>query len=259
MTEKAWVDVSMDARGVATVTIDNAAKLNAFSRPVAAALIAAMQGLSRDERLRVVILRGAGDRAFIGGADVRDLAGLDASNAAEFITGVHLACDSLRRCPVPVIARIQGYVLGAGLEVAAACDIRVAGDDAVFGMPEVKLGVPSVVEAALLPQLIGWGRTRQMLLTGENISAAKAEAWGLVEELVPAGELDAAVERLAASIVEAGPHAVRLQKELISGWEERTPSEGVRLGIEIFAKSFRTDEPKRMIGHALEQMRNRKR
>ncbi len=259
MTEKNWVGVSMDARGVATVTIDNAAKLNALSRPVAAALVAAIDGLARDERLRVVILRGAGQRAFIGGADVRDLAGLDASNAAAFITGVHQACDSLRRCPVPVIARIQGYVLGAGLEVAAACDMRVASDDAVFGMPEVKIGIPSVVEAALLPQLIGWGRTRQLLLTGENISAAKAEAWGLIEELVAPAELDAAVERLAASIVEAGPQAVRLQKELISGWEERTTSAAVKLGIEIFAKSFRTEEPRRMIGHALEQMRSRKR
>jgi enoyl-CoA hydratase len=259
MAEKIWVDVSMDPRGVATVTIDNAEKLNALSRPVAAALIAAMEMLGREERLRVVILRGAGERAFIGGADVRDLAGLDASNAAAFITGVHRACDSLRRCPVPVIARIQGYVLGAGLEVAAACDMRVASDDAVFGMPEVKIGIPSVVEAALLPQLIGWGRTRQLLLTGENISAVKAEAWGLVEELVPAAELDAAVERLAAAIVAAGPHAVRLQKELISGWEERTASEAVQLGIQIFAKSFATEEPKRMIGHALEQMRSRKR
>ena len=258
MTEKTWVDVSMDARGVATVTIDNAAKLNALSRPVATALVAAVEALGREDRLRVVILRGAGERAFIGGADVRDLASLDATNAAEFITGVHRACDCLRRCPVPVIARIQGYVLGAGLEVAAACDMRVASDDAVFGMPEVKIGIPSVVEAALLPQLIGWGRTRQLLLTGENISATKAYAWGLVEELVPPAELDTAVERMAASIVEAGPRAVRLQKELISGWEERTASEAVQLGIEIFAKSFHTDEPKRMIGHALEQMQKRK-
>ena len=258
MTEKTWVGVSMDARGVATVTIDNAAKLNALSRPVTAALITAIEDLGRDDRLRVVILRGAGERAFIGGADVRDLAGLDASNAAAFITAVHQACDSLRRCPVPVIARIQGYVLGAGLEIAAACDMRVASDDSVFGMPEVKVGIPSVVEAALLPQLIGWGRTRQLLLTGENISAAKAEAWGLVEELVPAAELDAAVERMAASIVAAGPQAVRLQKALISGWEERTPSEAVKLGIEFFAQSFNTDEPKRMISHTLERMRNRK-
>ena len=259
MTEKVWVKVSMDPRGVATVTIEHAEKLNAFSRPVAAALIAAMEMLSREPTLRVVILRGAGERAFIGGADVRDLAELNAANAAAFITGVHKACDSLRRCPVPVIARIRGYVLGAGLEVAAACDIRVASDDAIFGMPEVKIGVPSVVEAALLPQLIGWGRTRQWLLTGENISARKAEAWGLVEELVPASELDAVVERLAASIVAAGPQAVRLQKELISGWEERTASGGVQLGIEIFAKAFETDEPRRMIDQMLEQMRGRQR
>ena len=88
---------------------------------------------------------------------------------------------------MPVICRLEGYTLGAGLEVAAACDMRIAADNAIFGMPEVKVGVPSVVEAALLPRLIGWGRTSRLLLTAETIDAAKAEAWGLVEEVVPVG------------------------------------------------------------------------
>ena len=98
---------------------------------------------------------------------------------------------------MPVIARVNGYALGAGLEVAAACDLRIASSNAVFGMPEVKVGIPSVVEAALLPGLIGWGRTRELLLFGENIDAATALAWGLVEQVVAPAELDAAVERAA--------------------------------------------------------------
>ena len=100
----------------------------------------------------------------------------------------------------------------SGLEIAAACDIRVAGTGAQFGMPEVRLGIPSVVEAALLPQLIGWGRTRRLLLTGDTIDAATARDWGLVEELVPPGQLDDAVEQLVASFLASGPRAVRLQR-----------------------------------------------
>src|SRR5207244_8050030 len=105
--------------------------------------------------------------------------------------------------------------LGAGLEVAAACDLRVAADTAFFGMPEVKVGVPSVVEAALLPRLIGWGRTSRLLLTAETIGAAKAEAWGLVEEVVPLAALDEAIERCVGAIVEATPLAVGAQKRLV--------------------------------------------
>ncbi len=258
MTERSWVDVRTDPRGVATVTIDNAEKLNALAGPVAAALVAAVETLGRDDRLRVIVLRGAGERAFIGGADVRELASLNADTAASFITGIHRACDCLRRAPVPVIARIQGYVLGAGLEVAAACDMRVASTDSVFGMPEVRIGIPSVVEAALLPQLIGWGRTRQLLLTGDNISAEQARDWGLIEEKVVPAELDAAVERLVASILASGKEAVRLQKALIRDWEELHTAAAVQRGIACFASAFATDEPSRMIGHALEQMQNRR-
>ena len=192
----AWVSVQRDTRGVAVITIDNAARLNTLNTPVMTELIAAVERLGADETVRAVVLRGAGERAFIGGADIDEMAGLDPSSARAFITLVHRSCDVFRRMPVPVIARIKGYVFGAGVEVAAACDMRVASSDAQFGMPEVRLGVPSVVEAALLPQLIGWGRARQWLLTGDMINAATAHAWGLVEEVVPAEQLDATVERL---------------------------------------------------------------
>src|SRR5689334_11003081 len=142
------------------------------------------------------------------------MATLDEGGAREFITLLHRACDALRRLPVPVIARIEGYALGAGLEVAAACDIRIASENARFGMPEVKVGIPSVIEAALLPSLIGWGRTRRLLLTGETVDAATALRWGLVEEVVPPAALDMAVERSLDAILACGPRAIRLQKEL---------------------------------------------
>ncbi|HEX3405443.1 MAG TPA: enoyl-CoA hydratase [Acetobacteraceae bacterium] len=257
MRSEPGIDVAIDARGVATVTLANAAKLNTLNTPVMRKLVAAVQQLGRDETLRAVVLRGAGDRAFIGGADITEMASLDPNSARAFISLVHRSCDVFRRMPVPVIARIRGYVFGAGVEVAAACDMRVACTDAQFGMPEVRLGVPSVVEAALLPQLIGWGRTRQWLLTGDTIDAATAHAWGLVEQVVPPEQLDAAVERLLGSILASGPRAIRLQKALITAWEDLPLREAIQRGIDSFAASWRTDEPQQMMRQFVDRKRTR--
>lgn len=257
------IDLSIDERGaagrVATVVIDNAAKLNCMSKGVRDGLLAAFERLGRDDGLRAVVLTGAGDRAFAGGADVRELAALDSEPEAEaFITEVHRCCYAVRRCPVPVIARVRGYVLGAGLELAAACDMRVASDDSHFGMPEVKIGVPSVIEAALLPQLIGWGRTRYLVLTGETVAVAEARDWGMFDFVVPPGQLDGTVERMVAAIVESGPRAVRAQKALVSDWE-RLPIEGaVQRGIRALAAAWSTDEPRRMLAARLAQMQARR-
>jgi len=247
MSGQSRVNVSCDRRGVATVTIDNAAKLNTLNTAVMTELIAAVERLGADDALRAVWLRGAGERAFIGGADINEMSTLDPARARAFITLVHRSCDVFRRLPVPVIARIQGYVFGAGVEVAAACDVRVASTDARFGMPEVRLGVPSVVEAALLPQLIGWGRTRKWLLTGDPIDAATAHAWGLVEDLVAPDRLDAAVEQVLASILASGPVAIRLQKQLITEWEDLPLRQAVQRGIDRFAEAWTTEEPRRMM------------
>ena len=254
----AWVSVRSDARGVAVVTIDNPAKLNTLNTPVMTELIAAVECLGADATLRAVVLRGAGERAFVGGADINEMAGLDPTSARAFITLVHRSCDVFRRLPVPVIARIKGYVFGAGVEVAAACDMRVASTDAQFGMPEVRLGVPSVVEAALLPQLIGWGRTRQWLLTGDTIDAATAHAWGLVEEIVPAAGLDATVERLVESILASGPRAVRLQKALIAEWEDLPLRQAVQRGIGSFAAAWASEEPRQLMEAFRARRRSRK-
>ncbi len=253
-----WVEVRRDGRGVAVVTIDNAARLNVLNTPVMTALVAAVERLGADDALRVVILRGAGERAFIGGADINEMTALNAESARAFITLVHRSCDVFRRLPVPVIARIQGYVFGAGVEVAAACDMRIAAADSQFGMPEVRLGVPSVVEAALLPQLIGWGRTRQFLLTGDTIDATTALAWGLVEGVVPADQLDAAVERLLESILMSGPHAIRLQKALITAWEDLPLRDAIQRGVDNFATAWLTDEPRRMMQDFADRRRRRK-
>jgi enoyl-CoA hydratase/carnithine racemase len=252
------VDIEPRAAGaVARVTVDNAARLNVLDSALMAECVAAIAALGARADLRAVVLTGAGERAFIGGADIREMAALDAGRAREFITGLHRMCAALRDCPVPVIARVNGYALGAGLEVAAACDLRVAASNAVFGMPEVRVGIPSVIEAALLPGLIGWGRTRELLLLGETIDAGTALQWGLVERVAPAGGLDAAVEDCLAALLEAGARATRLQKALIRRWEDLPLGEAIAAGIDSFADAYATDEPARLMRAFLDRPRHR--
>jgi enoyl-CoA hydratase/carnithine racemase len=241
------------------LTIDNIAKLNSLNRALMGEIVATVAGLAADPQLRLVVLTGTGGRAFVGGADIGEIAALDRMAAPGFITLVHRCCDAFRRFPVPVIARIDGYALGAGLELACACDLRVASERSVFGMPEVRIGIPSVVEAALLPKLIGAGRARRLLLTGETIDAGEALAWGLVDIVAPPDGLDEAVERLVRPILQAGPAAIRLQKSLILEWEELPTSAAVERGIDCFVNAFDTDEPARMASGMLAQLGSRRR
>jgi enoyl-CoA hydratase len=243
---------------LAHLTIDNAGKLNSLNRILMTEIVETVGTLSVDPRLRIAVVSGAGERAFAGGADISEIAALDHTTARSFITLVHRCCDAFRRLPVPVIARIDGYALGAGLELACACDLRVASERSVFGMPEVRIGIPSVVEAALLPGLIGQGRARRLLLTGETIGAGEALAWGLVDAVVTADELDDAIERLVRPILAAGPHAIRLQKSLILDWEELPTAAAIERGIECFVSAFDTDEPARMASAMLAELRSRR-
>jgi len=240
------IDVKRERHGrgvVAQVIYDYARRLNVLNPPAIDDLAATFQTLSQEDDLRAVVLAGAGGKAFIGGADINFMAAMrEGEEGRAFITKVHTLCQSIRDCPVPVIARLEGYTLGAGLEVAASCDIRIAADDAHFGMPEVKVGIPSVVEAALLPRLIGWGRTSWMLLTAENIDAATADRWGLVEQVVPPAKLDVAIDRCVQSIVEATPLSVRGQKRLMRRWERLSLDEAVQAGIDAFAQSVAEGE-----------------
>ncbi len=245
---------------LAHLTIDNAGKLNSLNRILMTEIVETVGALAADPRLRLAVVSGAGERAFAGGADIGEIAALDHATARSFITLVHRCCDAFRRLPVPVIARIDGYALGAGLELACACDLRVASERSVFGMPEVKIGIPSVVEAVLLPRLIGQGRARRLLLTGETIGAGEAFAWGLVDVVATADELDEAVERLVRPILAAaGPRAIRLQKSLILDWEELPTAAAIERGIECFVSAFDTDEPAQMASAMLTELRSRRR
>ncbi|KAK6428900.1 hypothetical protein LTR95_014950 [Oleoguttula sp. CCFEE 5521] len=241
-TPKIEVTCSLHAHSlghdVATLTINNPLKLNILTEMVVTSLIDHCRALSTSPTLRAVVLTGGPVAA--GGADIREMHALSSpAEARSFITHLHSACQALRDLPVPVIARIHGLCLGAGLEVAASCDLRIATKVSRFAMPEVAIGIPSVIEAALLPGLIGFGQTRRLLMLGEIIAAEEAEKWGLVEQMVEDEEhLDHNISDWVVRLVSNGSQAMRSQKRLIRSWEECGVNEGVQKGVEAFGETF---------------------
>ena len=251
------IEMAESPRGgrVATVCYDNAAKLNVIDRDSADALGAAIREAGAHRDVRVIVLRGAGERAFIGGADIRVMVDLTPETVRPFITSIHDLCTAIRRAPVPVVGRMSGFCIGAGLEVAVSCDLRVADATAKFGLPEVQVGIPSVIEAALLPRLVGWGRAARLVYTGETIGAERAHDWGLVDSLAPEGGLDEAIARTVDMICAAAPSAIRLQKALLRDWEELPLGEAVERGIDCLAEGFADDEPRRRMRAFLNRKR----
>ncbi len=256
------VETRLDERRgglVAVVTVNHPSRLNSMNSALMDEFIEAFSSLAANAELRAVVLTGAGNKAFIGGADIREMSALTgAEDGRRFITRLHRCCDAIRAIPVPAIARINGLTLGGGLEIAAACDVRIAVESAVFGMPEVKLGIPSVIEAALLPMLIGWGRTRQILLFGENFTAQEAHSWGLVNELVSGGDLDNAVGRWLDQLLSCSPGAIRLQKQLIRSWEDMPLRAAIQAGVESFTTAVRSGEPSAAMRDFLDRQKLRK-
>lgn len=238
---------------VAYVTVNNPERRNVLGIAGKKALAETFKRLAKDARLRVAVLSGAGERSFIAGADLAEMKDLDAKGAKVEHTWTHRACDAIRTLPVPVIARINGYCFGAGMELAASCDMRIGVTTAKFGMPEVRFGIPSGMQACLLPQLIGWGKTRELVYTGSHIDAAEARRCGFLENLVEPDLLDDGVEQWVAAIAASGPRAIRLQKKLVRDWERMTISQAVQAGIKACVEARRTDEPRRLMTAFLER------
>lgn len=237
--------VSRDDRGVYTLQIHDAKSLNILATSVILGVTDAARWIAEQEDARAVVIRGEGDKAFVGGADIFEMAELDPQEARLFITRLRNLCDIVAHMTVPTVARIPGYCLGAGMELAAACDIRLGSHNAVFGMPEVRVGIPSVIHAVLLPALIGTGATNWLLLTGETVDADQALRWGFLQFASNASELDALVERTVAPIIASGPRAVRSQKALLRYWSESSIEAGLDRSVAAFGDAFTTDEPRR--------------
>ncbi|MEM9062005.1 MAG: enoyl-CoA hydratase-related protein [Pseudomonadota bacterium] len=230
---------------IAHLRIDHPERRNALGPAVVAALTEQATRLHDMPELRIVTLRGSG-AMFSAGANVKILAGLDPDGARAFISALHGAIDAVRRIPVPVIAVLEGRCYGGAMELAAACDMRLAAETLISGMPEVRVGIPSVIEACLLPRLIGWGKTSELLFTGRDVVGAENREIGFVERMAPHDEVDAALEEWTGMILACAPGAVRAQKRVMQGWEP-DDGPGIAASIEAFALSYRGDEPARYL------------
>jgi enoyl-CoA hydratase len=235
--------VAVERRGDVVWCALDRPPLNLLEPGLIASLRTTFETLARDASIRAAVVTGRG-RAFTAGMDVRVLHDLDATSARTLIADLCAAIDAVHRAPFPVMAAVHGACLGAGFELALACDLRVAADNASFGLPEVRVGVPSVIQAALLPPLIGPGRAAEMLLLGTPVDAARALAWGLVNRVVEPAALAAAVDETLAELLACAPGAVRAQKALLIRWRESDLPSAVRGGIDAFAASYAGDEPR---------------
>jgi len=227
------VDVESEG-GVTRIFLNRPEKVNALHSPALDSLLQGLHRIKADPELRVLVLGGRG-KAFCGGADVEELSALNASNAGAFVQKIHAVCDAIRKLPVPVVARLHGAVIGAGLEIAAACDLRIAAEGTRFSMPEVRLGIPSVVEAALLPRLMGSGRAAWLALTGEAIDARRALEWGLIEQIGG----DDMVDQVVKTLLGNDAKALQMQKRLLQLWEEAPLAASIDESIRLFGEAHR--------------------
>jgi enoyl-CoA hydratase len=229
---------------VATVTINRPEKRNALNQETRTGIIAALDALERDAAVRVVIVTGAGDKAFIAGADIAEFEGRAPVDQFRVMSewSVYQAAD---RFPKPIIAAINGFCLGGGCEFAMACDIRIAADNATLGQPEINLGIiPGGGGTQRLPRLVGLGSAFRLLYTGDLIDAAEALRIGLVDQVVPAAELVTQVRALAERIATKSPVALSLMKEAVRASVRSPLEEGLRQEITLFGLAFSSEDKK---------------
>jgi enoyl-CoA hydratase len=246
----------VEVRGGVARCLLNRPPLNLLEPGIIDALRRGFEALAADASMRVAVLSGAG-RAFSAGMDVSVLRDVDPFEARQLITSLRDAIEAVHTAPFPVIAEVQGACLGGAFELALACDLRVASEKAVFGLPEVRLGLPSVIHAALLPRLVPAAAAAELLLTGSVISAAEAQRLGLLNRVAPHESLASATEALVGALLAAAPGAVRLQKQLIVRWRAAGLPAAIEAGVDAFAAAYGTDEPREGAAAFLEKRRPR--
>jgi enoyl-CoA hydratase len=239
---------------LATITFNNPKALNALTVADFVQLEKLFDELARDASIRVVILTGAGEKAFVAGGDINHLASLDADSARDFALLAQRVIDQVENFPKPVIAAINGYALGAGCELAMGCDLRVAADTAKFGQPEVKLGIiPGFAGTQRLARLVGKGKAKELIFTGEMIDADEAYRIGLVNRVVPKERLLEETRALASTICDRSPAAIRFAKEAIDNGLEMEFARASRYEADLFALCFTTADCKEGISAFLEK------
>ncbi len=257
MFENQFATVNVSTKGVATVSIQQAGSLNILSTPVMNGLLEALAWVENNNDVRVVVMRGHGDKAFVAGADIKEMAALDHQTARVFIDKLRQLCEAVRVLRMPVIARVPGWTLGGGLEFALCCDLRIASTAAKLGMPEVKVGIPSVIHASLMPRLIGQSRAAWLLLTGEIIDAQQGLSWGLLDKVVELDTLDQEIARVADGLAELGPKVLAQQKRMMREWEDEPLETSIQNSISEFAAAFQTGEPQQYMGQFLKEKKSK--
>ncbi len=236
--------VSSERRDVvALVTIDNP-PMNALSGALLEELEAELDALDADDGVHVVVLRGAGERAFVAGADIKEFPALrESASEGGSARGIQKLGHRMDAAGTPFVAAIRGFCLGGGLELAMCCDVRVCADDATLGQPEIKLGlIPGGGGTQRLPRLVGAGRAMFLNLTGDFVDAETAYAWGLVEKVVPVAELEDVALAIAGRIASQSPHAVGVLRELARTTRDLPLEEGLRREADGFARCLRSED-----------------
>ncbi|KEF56961.1 uncharacterized protein A1O9_07151 [Exophiala aquamarina CBS 119918] len=254
----------------ATITIRNAARLNSLNSSLISQLTSTLRSLASLEQhpdLRVAIIKGEHPPnspktpAFTSGADIYEMSSLSsASSAREFISRLSQLCDAFRTLPCLTLAQIHGLCMGGGLELAACADFRYATAGSSFSMPETKYGIPSVIHARLLPNLVGWQRAREMVYLAKVYGAEEMREWGLVDVMcADEARLEDEVKGFVERVARHGVKTMRVQKELVRVWEERDLRAGVDAGVESFARMFEdgAHEPRRFMREFTERRREK--
>jgi enoyl-CoA hydratase/carnithine racemase len=244
MAQESFDNVRYEVRGgAAWITIDRPDKLNALNRKTVAEIAAAWRLAAGDDAVGAIVLTGAGEKAFVAGADISEMATLGTSGALEFSRFLQESLDLLENSPKPVVAAVNGFALGGGCELAMACHVRIASDGARFGQPEVNLGlIPGAGGTQRLQRIVGRGRALDLILSGEIIDAAEAFRIGLVNRVVPAAELKTAVETYLAVLRKKSPAASGRAIEALVVGGEISQAEAMRFEAAQFALCFSTDD-----------------
>lgn len=231
------------AERIATVTVNRPKSLNALNRATVLELQSVFEELEAREDVGAVLLTGAGEKAFVAGADISEMRGITPLQALDFAVLGQQVLERIERIPQPVIGVINGFALGGGCELAMACDMLIAADTAKFGQPEVTLGIlPGYGGTQRLPRLVGRNLAKELVLTGEMISAARAYEIGLVNRVVPQAELMGAARELAGRILSKGPVAVRLAKSVMNRGLDVDLGNACALEANAFACGFATED-----------------
>ena len=235
------------------VQIGGRGPLNILGRATLTQLRARLDELEANPKTRAVIISGTGDGAFSAGMDLLEMKDMTPVEAESLIRLLHQVARKLLTMAVPTIAAIHGPCLGYALELVLACDIRVAGEDALLGLPEVRVGIPSVIEASLLPKTIGLGRARHLLLTGNTIKAQEAFEMGLVDRVAPPSGVTQTVTEVAESLLGMSRAVLAAQKDVVTKWLEVSEEESNEFSIQAFIQRFKSSQPKEAMEAYLEK------